>query len=717
MRKDPFAQPTGLPPLKAGQRSNLGGSAEQGAGSRRLRWWVGVAAALAVLASLIAVTRPDANSIEGKVNRLLEPTRRDERNQKWFYQQAARLDEMPQPLPKLGRWIRDEDPDREDPSPEEILELGEEAGPVVLRLLEHDPSPGVRQALCEVVIEFSGIDPLPALTNLVAADANFEVRAAAATAAAEYAPDRAATALLSALAREREAEAPSLDYALINVLPKLGTAHALKPLVEMVRSTPPPAFQHRPVMAANALGELGGKEAIIVLRSALDPANPELSAAAARALAKLGDRESLPRLIEHLAAQVSTLRTSETNVETVVYTIAPQRFDAQFVEELGKFQDPAFVPLLLEALELCQQWERDTIINALAGIGDERALKPMVATLNKSRDKWERSQTITAISKISGTNTLPALIGILTNYPENATDVVSAISRLSGESATAQLRELFHQSTGRVREAIAHSLGMSGHAEALPVLLEAIDSGDDEARKAAAQALGMIADPRAVPALLTALKDSTSDVRQEAAWALGYIADPAGTAGLIAALKDAEFSVRFAAAFALAGIQDPAAVEPLKALLPDKERRVQIAAACSLTFHASDAGFEKLRASLRSRSEDWHRFAAIVGLLRLNTPAARDALGAAPAEVKQRNLQTFREMGLDDGAVGALIWLLQNGDDDERHYAARVLPFFRDPATVGPLRAATHDQSSEVRSAARVAAVQIERYTTAKVGQ
>lgn len=650
------------------------------------------------------------------MNRILEPTRREERNEKWFYQLASRLEEMPGPLPKLGRWIRDEDPDREDPDPEEILELGDEAGQVVLRLLEHDPSPAVREALCDVVIEFSGIDPLPVLTNLVAANANFQVRAAAVAAAAEYAPDRAAPALLAVLAREQEAGISDLEYMLIAVLPKLGAAHALEPLVTMVRATPPPGFEHRQTVAAYALGELGGDAAIVVLRSALDPAKPELSAMAARALAKLGDRESLPRLIEHLAAQVSQLRSPAADRDTAVYTIGRQ-FDSQFVEELGKFREPTFVPLLLEALELSQQWDRDTIINALAEIGDERALAPMVETLKQSRDTWDRSQTITAISKINGTNTLPALIGILTNYTENAADVVSAISRLPGGSATPQLREMFQGSTGRVREAIAHALGMSGHAEALPVLLEAINNGNDEARKAAAQALGMIADPRSVPALLAALKDSVSDVRQEAAWALGYIADPAGTPGLLAALKDSDFSVRFAAAFALAGIQDTAAVEPLKALLPDKERRVQLAAACSLTFHGSDAGFEKLETSLRSRSEDWHRFAAIVGLLRLNTSAARAALAQAPQDAKFPQLQKFRETGLNEGATPALLNLLRDGTDDQRHYAARVLPYFRDPTTVVPLRVATHDVSSEVRSAARVAAVQIERYAAAKAGQ
>lgn len=704
--------------MKSGQRSNLGGSAEQGAGSRRLRWWVGVAAGVALLASLFAVTRPDADSIEAKVNEFLEPTRREERNEKGFYQLAARLYDMPEPLPKLGRWIRDDDPDREDPDPEEILELGDEAGPYVLKLLESDPSPGVRAALCDIVIELGGIDPLPVLTNLLILDANIDVRLSAIEAAAEYAPQRAAPALLAEL--ENEANHPAPRHKIISLLPKLGQAHALERLRELVLSSLDAGDDSNvamSVVAAEALGELGGAEAVKTLRIALDAENQVLASAASMALAKLRDRESLPKLLERLQRGIDEWEQATTNATTQQYSGRSHldHLDSVFIEALGEFGDATIAPYMIRLLALCQQdWERRSVVTALGQIGDPRALDALVAALKRSRDKWSRSEIITAISQIRGTNTLPALIGILTNYTENASDVVSAISRLSGETATAQLREMFQHSTGRVREAVAHALGMSGYAEALPVLLEAIDSGDDEARQAAAQALGMIADPQAVPVLLTALKDSSSEVRQEAAWALGYVGDPAGAPGLIAALGDADFSVRFTAAFALAGIQDPSAVEPLTGLLADKERRVQIAAACSLTFHSSDAGFDALRTSLRSRSEDWHRFAAIVGLLRLNTPVAREVLARAPAEPKFPYLQQLREAGLADGASPALLTLLREGTDDQRHYAARVLPYFRDATTVAPLREAAHDPSAEVRSAARVAAVQIERQLAAR---
>ena len=403
----------------------------------------------------------------------------------------------------------------------------------------------------------------------------------------------------------------------------------------------------------------------------------------------------------------------QTNARNTFYP--PNDLDAEFVKWIGEFGDPTAAPILLKALDAMPgPWQYQSVVEALGKIGDERALKPLVDSLKGSVDRGSRKAVINAIAGVTSSNTVPALLGIMTNYTDSAGDVVEAMSRLRGSQATEQLRDILNHSTGRAREAAAQALGMSGDPAALPVLLEAIDSNDDEARKAAAEALGMIADPKAIPALITALKDSSSDVRQEAAWALGRIGDPVGAPALIAALQDAEFAVRFAAAFALASIQDASAIVPLQPLLKDKERRVQIAAACSLAFHNSDAGFETLKSNLRSRSEDWHRFAAIVGLLRLNTPAAREALEQAPADLKYPQLQQLREVGLKDGPAPALMSLLREGTDEQRHYAARVLPFFCDPATVAPLREAANDASAEVRTAARVGAVQVERQLAAR---
>ena len=178
MWKESQSKPADNLSTSPGARSNLGGSAEQGPGSRRLRWWVAAAATLMLLITLMVIGQPDGDSLEAKVSKILEPIRREERNQKGIYQLAARLEDMPQPLPKLGRWIRDEDDRVEDRDvTEELLLLGDEAGSIVLRLLAEDRSPAVRARLCGVAIQFENIDPLPILTNLIGNDPEALVRA------------------------------------------------------------------------------------------------------------------------------------------------------------------------------------------------------------------------------------------------------------------------------------------------------------------------------------------------------------------------------------------------------------------------------------------------------------------------------------------------------------------------------------------------------------
>jgi HEAT repeat protein len=670
-----------------------------------LRWLVGLTALVALVVTLFFWWQPDPNSTEAKVHRILEPLRRGERNQKGFFNWVQRWQGWPAPFPRISRWIRGEDPQRSyiDVN-EELLLLGDEAGPTVLHLLEKDGSPAVRRMLCSPVINFGGIDPLPVLTNLMLQDPDMGVRSSAAEMAAKYDSRRAAPALLVALNSNTNAFLQSTFIrALTNLEPKI----ALGPLLKFLQDTNGQGDVLQ-VSAAQALGALGDPAAVPALRVALESHDDDLSGAAALSLAALHDRESVPRIVARLEKQVDAILTPPRPEE---YPVARpySTIDNSYIESLGELADPSAISILVKVLPTDRSFSLGTpAVEALGKIGDERALKPLLNYFSAASNHGDEASVITAIARLPGSNTVPALVGILTNHAEHTSDVIEALATIRGEPAMSQWRGLLRNATGRAREAAALALGLSGDAEALPVLMTAIDSTDDEERKAAAQALGMVADARAVPALVKAMKSSSEEVRRETAWSLGYVGDPRGVSSLLAGLSDEDFGVRFAAAIALAGIQSRTAVPKLEALLNDKERRVRIAAAFSLCFHDSEAGLDQLKNSLRSRSEDWHRFAAIVGLLRLHNPAALAALQQAPIDA-QTPLKRLLEDGLKEGPAQALTVLLRSDNRDYRHYAARVLPFFHDPATLPALRRATNDPSSEVRSAARVAVVQIRR--------
>ena len=95
------------------------------------------------------------------------------------------------------------------------------------------------------------------------------------------------------------------------------------------------------------------------------------------------------------------------------------------------------------------------------------------------------------------------------------------------------------------------------------VLVEALDSDDEEVHWAASQALTAMKEA-ALPALVQILKAPKPHVRWHAACELGDIGDARAAGGLAEALFDDDFSVRWAAAEALSKLGAPAVHEILR---------------------------------------------------------------------------------------------------------------------------------------------------------
>jgi HEAT repeat protein len=177
---------------------------------------------------------------------------------------------------------------------------------------------------------------------------------------------------------------------------------------------------------------------------------------------------------------------------------------------------------------------------------------------------------------------------------------------------------------------------------------------------------------------------------------------------LIQSLADTNFYVRFAASFALIGMTNSAISSALEALFNDPEPRVRTAAAISVAFHGSTRAIPQLATTLRCR-DDWQRLAAAMSLLRLNTPEARELVRSLNND-RDASLRELALLGLERGPMGALTNMLAQGTDDHRHYAARMLLFFDDPAAIPALREALRDPRADVRVASRVTLRRLERH-------
>jgi len=142
---------------------------------------------------------------------------------------------------------------------------------------------------------------------------------------------------------------------------------------------------------------------------------------------------------------------------------------------LVKIGAPIVRPLIAALKDDDNDWVQEKMIWALGEIGDERAVKPLIALL-----------------KVKGSD--------------------------------------------RARDA-ARALGKIGDARAVEPLIAALNQEDLGLCQSAARALGKIGDARAAEPLIAALNQGDPDLCQSAAWALGEIRDARAVGPLIAALE------------------------------------------------------------------------------------------------------------------------------------------------------------------------------------
>lgn len=554
---------------------------------------------------------------------------------------------------------------------ERLSKMGPDIIPFLLKRLEREPSDETREAILESLTKFDGFNATPHLLKALQQDPSGKVRSEAARLCIGHDPEHTAKELITALVKDKD---DSVRISVASVLDQLEASLAVPPLIKSLETDASTSVKS---VAASSLGRLEDPRAIPPLRVTLKSSAKNLQQSSAVALAELGDREALPFLINEMEQVVNKLKQAATNNNANQSNWYSDNIDTQFVSALGKLAAPEGVPVLLDALPL-------------------------------SKDEWKQREIIEALGKTHDVRSVPALINLLTTTNKLAAAAAEALAEIGTPEVYRSLLEVVSQPGNNGRIYAAQALGKNGQNSVVPMLIDALgNSPDEEIRKNCAEALGLTGDPKAVPVLITALKDSNSSVQQEALWALGHIGEAEGAKPMLELLGHKEFSLRFSAAFALAGIQNPIAIDRLKDMLTDSEERAALAAACSLAFHGSAAGMDVLRKNTRSK-EAWQRMAAIVGLYRLNTQEARDLIQTR-ADDKDVSIRLLVKTGMEKGAPAALAEILQSGSKDFRHYAARMLPFFRDTSTIPALLIAAKDPRAEIRNAARVAAVHLER--------
>jgi HEAT repeat protein len=395
--------------------------------------------------------------------------------------------------------------------------------------------------------------------------------------------------------------------------------------------------------AAQALGELGDRTAVKPLIAVLRSSGlVDLRVAAVRALGMIRDPAAVTELVK---------------------VLGHDRLAAQAREALVAIGRPA-VPSLLEALKQRKKegrqqsaWElqrssRDvhknrTAAQALARIGDQRAIEPLVTTLTTHSHSDMRLEAASALDQLGW---VPG---------EDATGVSYWMAKQEWDRCVA---------IGR---------------PAVQSLIQALEDSRKEVRLRAVGALGKIGEKsKSIPALKRSLKDHDEQVRLTAIEALARIGGPSALKALGTALRNPMLSVFAAALSTLARDGSQRAVSIL-----EKEVRTATRTVHGATYSRSDAN------------------EAIVDAMAHLGPRSFDSLSVAMLEggsqsARQKAIEALA--GMDDPRVGSVLGeALRDEDWSVRQRAAeelgRILPRTEDVVAIQALKAALGDPDHRVR--------------------
>jgi HEAT repeat protein len=235
----------------------------------------------------------------------------------------------------------------------------------------------------------------------------------------------------------------------------------------------------------------------------------------------------------------------------------------------------ALVEIGSEAVEpLCKVLEdswgdaKERAAWALGQIGDERAVRPLIAALEEdSKDPLGRPETkvrcvaALALGQIGDVRAVRPLLAILDKRWE-ISDVQSAAAEALDKFGLAALETVLNSHSDRMPAALLSFVERLG-VDAVERLLAALKDTSPHVREQAIRLLYKIGvrDARVIEPLLDELQDQESGVRDVAALTLGQIGDARAVETLVVALQDKFEHVRRAAAEALGQIGDVRAVE------------------------------------------------------------------------------------------------------------------------------------------------------------
>ena len=575
------------------------------------------------------------------------------------------------------------------------------------------------------------IKDLQALEPLMKALINDDkhVGRAAAIALGELGDLRAVDILIQALKNEEG----SVRCAAAWALGKIADLRALEPLIKALNDDEKAVR----CTAVRVLGGFTDPRVFALIKEALYDDDKDIRCAAARALGRgsVSKSKSAALLIESLkdghwqvretaAGELENLGWKPDRGENGAwYWIAKNKFIN--AGDLGLPAVGPFITVLLRD-EFGQYRFNAAVI--LAGIGDKRAVKPLISALNDEIDDVCNA-ALCALGEIGDPKAVEPIIGVLNHKDFVARlSAVDVLAKFGDSRAIAPLTSTLKDNYPKVRTAAALALqqlgwepdrGESGiwywivrgdwekvinlGALAVPPLITflALEESrkilcekfymDEDEREAGLRALGEIGDPRAVDVLIAHLNDTEPDIFGAAKAALVKIGPPAFSP-LIEALKNCSAVVRKAAAEILENLNwKPPREEDQTWYLLAREDWEKAAASGSLVVESLIYNLEDENYYVKVSAA---RLLAEIGNLRAADPFL-EILKDGNLELRQIAAKLLGEIG-DPRAVEPLINYLKERDWYFNKTVAASLGKIGDSRAVEPLIEIIKDREEEI---------------------
>lgn len=405
-----------------------------------------------------------------------------------------------------------------------VLEIGmgkhKEAASELLRLMQSDPHPAVRQTAALVLADFQDRRSSPILAAMLR---NKDAMADYLLDAAERLAD---PSLGPAVVPYLDDELDQTRLKAVSALEKVGSPAVYGDILARAERNTNVDKAKTFAMACGAL-KIAACDNYLLGLAAKVPPGPTL-AATYRALGRIGSRRGVPVLVKAIGADFEKGRENS-------------------VEALLLIQDPSACALAFPLLETGSRDVRYAAAAVIGGIPSPQSGPRALALLEKA--------------DAAGIGPAAYVLG-----------------RLKYQPARKSIEKLFEAKTSASREELGQALGWLGGTESVPVLLRVLAESDGEGRYGAVWALGIIHPPEALEPLLKAAKSSDKKLRRLAVEAVGFYASPR-TLDTLKELAKNDATMRVYALESIAAVPGPEARAVLVefALKPDSDNTQQAA--------------------------------------------------------------------------------------------------------------------------------------------